>query len=157
MTKKTKIVIAVSSILAGLGISYFGIYKPLKASAQKKSDIQDAANAVAQAQASNNPDLPTLQKDYTAIVQTPSGFPLQYGSTDAKTGGAVTKLQNYLLNAYGSDVLGGNAATGKFLSYTDTAVRQNISADGKVTQDFYNNVINDSFVSSLISSLSPSS
>ncbi len=112
------------------------IYKMIKTSAQKKQDVADADAKAAAAAATHSPEAANLQKEAAAIKVTPDGFPLQIGSTDAKTGGDVSKVQEWLL-ANDASALPKYGADGKFGVETETAVKKQIDPSGTVSKDWY--------------------
>ncbi len=111
----------------------------IRNTAQKKKD-QEALDK----QAAANPADKELQATAAAVKTVPSGFPIRRGSTDAKTGGAVSKVQKWLKDK--GAVLGPSGIDGIDGAYTTAAITNLISADGQVSLAWYSTNISKVFM-----------
>lgn len=144
-TSKGKIIFWV--LVAGVTVTGgFLLYKKLSVAKQKAADEVDSQAQADAATKVNSPDAPRLQAEAKAIKTTPDGFPLQMGSTDAKTSGAVSKMQKWIIGQ-DSSALSVYHADGKFGAETQTWVKKLINTNGTVSQSWYDsNVVNNSAI-----------
>ncbi len=117
------------------------LVKYLSNTSQQNKDAADAQAKADAAKAAGDPNADELQRVATAIRTTPSGFPLKLGSTDAKSKGAVSKVQQYMMDNPGPFVNGNPlpryGVDGMFGTETQTAVKGLISPDGQVSKTWY--------------------
>lgn len=129
----------VVSLVGAAGL-WFGVINPFMVNAQKKKDADDAQNRADKAKASGDPEAANLQQEADAIRSIGDGFPLQFGSTDAKTVGSVSKLQRWIMAKYPNNTLKAHGADdGIFGRYTQADAKTFIPPnDGTVSKDWFN-------------------
>ena len=133
MNKKYKIGLWILGFGIAVPVVYYG-GKALFGSSDKDEFIKKLQAQLAEAEAKGDAAAVEEISNTIATVQnTPPGFPLKRGSVGAQ----VKKVQQWLIQKFGSNAVGSYGADGHFGPATEAAVKAHISLDGEVKEPWY--------------------